>query len=299
MRRLRYFVAVAEELHFTAAARRLHLSGPALSQQIKALERELGMPLLNRDRRSVALTEAGQLLLGHAHEVLARVEAATDAMRRLREGSIGGLSLGVPAALPPTLLPALLSALTELAPQLQVNTRGLSTPQQLIALQAGTLDAGILRELPDDAALDAVAVHRERIGVALPVSHPLAAAEAVPAAALSGEALIWLDRAWLPKLYDQVVQQLTRHGWTPRPVQATPDTPTSLGMVAAGLGWSIKTERHVAEAGGATAGLIWRPLRDIDLTSTAWAAWPVDRVTPPVKHFITAARQLATQQPTG
>lgn len=164
---MRAFVAVVEEGALSAAARRLHMSQPRLSQMVLALEREFGVGLLVRSSTGVQPTEAGAALLTESRAVLARYDQAVAAVarHRLPGGSI--LRLGIPLELSPGFLTRPLAALADAYPETRVEPRHMSTAEQVAALRAGELDIGLLRERPSGGDLDAIKVMEERLGVLL------------------------------------------------------------------------------------------------------------------------------------
>ncbi len=217
VRRLRYFSTLAEVLHFGRAATRLGIAQPALSQQIKALEGEVGLPLFHRSSRGVTLTEAGSAFRPYAVAVVAAADAARAAAVRLRDTRGRTLTLGVPANLPEHLLPDLLLALHDTAPEMQVRTVVHSSAAQVAALRAEELDAGLVRQDPDAEGLAGRLVHRERVGVALPAGHRLARADAVSAAQLSLLELVIAPPAMMPGFHADLVRALTAAGWRGQP----------------------------------------------------------------------------------
>ena len=145
LRHLRYFVAVAEELHFGRAAARLHMAQPPLSQRIRGLERELGVRLFDRTSRRVELTPAGRLLLDEARGLLARADALTATMERLRGGELGELRAGVPPEIGASVLAELLTSFRAAGPDVRLELREATTGEQLEGLAAGELDVGVVR----------------------------------------------------------------------------------------------------------------------------------------------------------
>ncbi len=282
---LRSFVTVADELHFGRAAERLHLAGPAISQQIKALERELGVRLLDRDNRRVTLTDAGATLLPHAREIVARLDATRELMARVATGTVGTVRLGVPAGLPAALVPELLAALAQRAPQVEVRLRPASTNEQLDLLERGDLDAGLVRHAGGDL-LERRAVHEAPVGIAVPAGHPLAAMDVVPASALSGETLIGPEPSMLPPFAAELTAALEAAGARPAASRESPDPAASLALVGAGLGVSVKTEEQMHQYGAATVGAVWRPFADVDVRTTVWMTWRTDRVSPALSTLL-------------
>src|SRR5687767_11951158 len=168
LRLLRYFAVVAEELHVGNAAARLFISQPALSQQIRALEEQVGLPLFIRHPRGVELTEAGHVLLEEARAVLRGSERLEGTVEELRRGRIAELRIGLPPGLPQRLLPELLGALREREPDARVEVIELTTPEQLVALRDGSLDLGLVREPVDDERLARRTLLIEPLGACLP-----------------------------------------------------------------------------------------------------------------------------------
>jgi DNA-binding transcriptional LysR family regulator len=171
LRLLRYFVALAEELHFGRAAARLYVSQPALSQQIRILEEQVGMPLFVRGSRGVQLTPVGATLLDEARDVLRHAERLEESVEQLRRGTRGTLRIGVPPGLPAPLLPAVLAPLRRGRSDVRIAVRELPTPEQVAALHDGSLDLGLVREPVDDPALERRCLLVELLGVS-PAGRP-------------------------------------------------------------------------------------------------------------------------------
>ena len=186
LRHLRYFVAVAEELHFGRAAERLRVAQPGLSQQIQALERALGVALFDRTSRRVELTAAGALLLAEGKRALAQTERALDRARRAGRGEVGRLTVAAIGSATYDVLPALLREHRRRYPEVELVLREMSTPAQVHALRSGEIDVGFLRLPADTRDLVASTVREETMLLMLPESHPLAAHAEVPLAALAG-----------------------------------------------------------------------------------------------------------------
>ena len=166
-RKLRYFLAVAEELHFGRAARRLNISQPPLSMQIRALEDELEALLFTRDRRNVALTEAGRVLLVEARNVLVQIDHARNAVQRAARGEVGRLAIGFITPVEYNVLPPLLGEFRRSYPGISLSLREVMTDQQLAELESGTLDVGLLTAPVDRPTLWCHRVWRERMIVAM------------------------------------------------------------------------------------------------------------------------------------
>src|SRR5919106_3584057 len=174
LRLLRYFAVVAEELHVGHAAARLFISQPALSQQIRALEEQVGLALFVRHPRGMELTEAGEALLEEARALLGSSERFEASVDELRRGRTASMQVDLPPGLPQTLLPELLASFRQKEPDARVEVRELTTPEQLAALRDGSLDLGLVREPVDDQGLARRTLLVEPLGVSLPAAHPLA-----------------------------------------------------------------------------------------------------------------------------
>ena len=194
LRLLRYFAVVAEELHFGRAAERLYISQPALSQQIRVLEEQVGMPLFLRGQRGVSLTDAGETLLTEARDLLERSDRLGESMEELRRGASGTLRVGIAPGVPGDLLPAVLGPLKQRQPTARVIVREVTTPAQVAELREGSLDLGLLREPVEDSQLSRRCLRIEHLGVSVPTGHPLAARDAVALKELEGEKFICFPR---------------------------------------------------------------------------------------------------------
>lgn len=291
IRQLRYFVALAEELHFGRAAQRLHLAQPALSQQLKVLERHLGLRLLDRTNRSVALTDAGRRLLDEAYDVLARFDQAVATMARVRTGEVGELALGVSPGIDPALLHELLVLYRRRAPAADVAPRELAWVDAVDALQRYEVDAALLHVVPDGGATRSIVLSSEPLGVALPSSHLLARLKSIPAARLSGEPLVYFRRRAEPEVYDRVLTAFAVAGAEFGKVHESPTVETSLSLVAAGVGVSPKFQREVKASG--LVGVVWRPIADLALTVPTALVWRADdQPSPPLRQMLLAARAV-------
>jgi DNA-binding transcriptional LysR family regulator len=240
LRQLRYFIAVAEELHFRRAAERLHISQPPLSQQIRALEDELGFELLTRSRRRVQLTPAGEAFLRDARVVLGELEGAVATARRIDAGQTGRLRVGFVGSALLSIVPGTVERFRASRPGVAIELRERSTVDQLRAVSAGVIDVGLVRPpIDDDGELRAQTVLRERTVAALPAGHALARLARVPLARLAAEPLVLFPRDQAPGFHDLLIAALASTGAGPRVVQYAPEMLTIIGLVAAGTGVSL------------------------------------------------------------
>jgi DNA-binding transcriptional LysR family regulator len=240
LRQLRYFVAVAEELHFRRAAERLHISQPPLSQQIRALEDELGFALLFRTRGRVHLTPAGEAFLRDARALLGELDGAVATARRIDAGQTGRLRIGFVGSALLSIVPGTVERFRASRPGVAIELRERSTVDQLRAVSAGVVDVGLVRPpIEDESGLRAETVLRERTVAALPTAHPLAALDRVALRRLAVEPLVLFPRDQAPGFHDLLIEALAGTGAGPRVIQYAPEMLTIIGLVAAGTGVSL------------------------------------------------------------
>jgi DNA-binding transcriptional LysR family regulator len=301
VRHLRYFAAVAEELNFGRAAARLHIAQPGLSQQIKALEAELGLRLFDRTRRRVSLTESGALLLAEAYAVLGRFDECLDTMRRARSRTgTTPIRIGLVSEFSRGWGGALVAELRRRRPDLAVAVEATPSAAQVRAIGAGELDIGVVRSLPSASRLSRRLLDSEPLGACLPSGHRLGSADAVLAGELSGEPLLWMPRSANPEMYDRVLATLTAAGLRAESVQSGGSASASFALVASGYGWTLACWSDVAQA-TERAALSWRPIAGLSLTAETWAVWApgaTSAVTPVLDvltDIVPAHRRASTQ----
>jgi DNA-binding transcriptional LysR family regulator len=239
LRHLRSFIAVAEELHFGRAAARLHMAQPPLSQQIRALEDDIGARLFARTSRSVRLTPAGAALLAAARALLEQAQAAARTARRIHEGEAGELSVGYMNPVLDAVLCRALAQFRERRPEVHLRLRELPTPVQLEELRARRIDIAFVRLVEgaqDFSGLEHTVLLREPYLLALPQGHPLAALRTVPLAQAGAQPLILFPRAGMPALHDAVLAALRAAGAQPRVSQEVAGKHAAMTLVAAGFG---------------------------------------------------------------
>lgn len=239
LRHLRYFITVAEELHFGRAAQRLHIAQPPLSQQIRQLEEELGVVLFHRTKRSVQLTDAGQVFLEEAKQVLIQAAQAVQAAQRASRGEIGQLVVSFVSSAAYNVLPKILQAFRARFPEVNLALHELTTDKQLQGLRDGWIDVGFLRPPIEDDTLSLATIFKESLIVALPEIHPLSRQPQVPLKALINEFFILFPRPLGPKLYDQIVGLCQQAGFSPNVVQEAIQMQTIVSLVAAEIGIAL------------------------------------------------------------
>jgi DNA-binding transcriptional LysR family regulator len=287
LRQLRYFIAVAEELHFRRAAARLHISQPPLSQQIARLEEELGSRLLSRTRRRVELTAAGEAFLRDARAMLDELDVAVATVRRIETGQAGLLRVNFVGSALLSIVPGIVQRFRRARPSVEIELRERSTLEQLRALTLGVVDVGLVRPPIDaDEALATEVVMRERTVAAIPSGHPLARRERVPLRSLAAEPLVLFPREQAPGFHDLLTGRLAATGTSPHVVQYAPEMTTIIGLVAAGIGLS-PVPASVARLG--LDGVTYRPLTGAPATELLAVTRAQDE-SPLVAAFVAEAR---------
>ena len=300
LRQLRYFVTVAEELHFGRAARRLHMTQPPLSQTIMALEEMLGAPLFERNRRGVALTAAGAALLPEAARLLQQSAGLAELVRRAATGASGRLSLAFVSSADYSVLPPTLRAYRAEFPQVEIALKEATSDLQLEDLLEGRVDAGLLiPPLPDRARqdLDYLPVLREPLVLAAPASLPaLAAAQAhggkhagaADLRKLAGIPLIIFPRHISPGLYDAILSVFREAGITAEVGQEAIQMQTIVSLVSAGMGLALVPQ---SVSNLRRPGVEYLPLvQNTPLVETG-LAWRRDNASPVLRGFLELMRK--------
>jgi DNA-binding transcriptional LysR family regulator len=299
LRHLRYFLAVAEELHFHRAATRLHISQPPLSQQIRALERELGVTLLERNRRRVTLTAAGEGFRDDVRTILAAVERASERARHVARGSLGTLSIGfVGSAMFSPTLPDILREFRAGHPDVELVLRELPTTAQLRALVGGELDVGVIRgpvaDSEGDPQVELLTIQREHLVAALPADHRLAARRRLRAENLRGETFVILARREAPGLYASLVSAMGEAGGVPEDVLEVAEMQTIISLVAGGFGVSL-VPASVGQV--PRSGVAFRPIAGPTPTIELSVAWRAGTGSPVRDAFLAVAKPTRPVRP--
>jgi DNA-binding transcriptional LysR family regulator len=288
LRHLRYFVAVAEELNFTRAARRLHVSQPPLGQQIRQLEEELGVLLFERTKRRVSLTEAGRVFLEAAEGTLRQAETAAELARRAGRGEVGSLTIGFISSASYEVLPRMLRAYRARHPEVRLQLKQMATSRQVHALSERTLHLGFLGERLQEDWLEQHVVAREPLLAVVPTTHPLAGLERIRLEQLASEPFVMHPRRAAPKNYDRIVVLCQRAGFSPNVEQEALEMQTRAGLVAAGMGVSLlpASVRHLR-----IDGIACLPLEDEIDPVEIIATWRRDHSSPLLEGFLEITRQ--------
>lgn len=280
LRHLRYFIAVAEELHFGRAALRLNISQPPLSQQIQILEHEIGARLFARTNRSVQLTAAGQQFLQDARLVLQQVDQAADKAARLHRGDEGEIRIGFTSSAPfITVVSDALFTFRQRFPAVHIQMQEINTRQQLAPLGDGRLDLGVMRNTTLPETLDHQLLLREPMYALVHRAHRLADRERIALSDLAQEPFVFFDPQVGTALYGEILGLLGRYDVQPNIAQEVGEAMTIIGLVSTGLGVSIlpASFRRVR-----LTDVVWIPLVEQDARSEVWLVWSKQREVPAV-----------------
>jgi len=292
LRHLRYFVAVAEERHFTRAAERLGIKQPPLSLQIKQLERELGTPLFRRLTRGVELTEPGTLLLNEARQILEQVERTKANVQRRARGETGRIRVGFAGAtyFQPR-VPGLVQAFRKRYPNVLLLPVQSNTPQLVEALRSGSVDVAFVRPPLGDG--DGIAVHplvEEPMRIVLPSKHPQTRERSVSLVTLAHETFILFPRAIGPGFHDSIIACCQRAGFSPILGQEAPEISSIVHLVAAGFGISIVP--HSIEQIRAD-GIVYIPIKGEAPRAPISLAVHKDNRSAAIRNFVALVRPRA------
>jgi DNA-binding transcriptional LysR family regulator len=290
LRHLRYFLAVAEELNFTRAAERLGISQPPLTQQVKALEAELGVALLDRSAYRIELTDAGRIFAAEAARILGDARSAMLAARRAATGITGRVRVGfTESASFNSLVTSTLRSYRCDFPAVEISLEEDPSTDLIAALRDGRIDAAFVRPpVPTRRGLTLDLLEREPLLVAVPSGHPLAGRQEIDLASLAAETFILYPRAVRPGLADTVVAACETAGFTPKVGQYAPQLSATINLVAASLGISIVPDSmRCLQAHAVT----YVPLRGEPLHALLGIAYRTDEGSAVVHNFVDAARR--------
>jgi DNA-binding transcriptional LysR family regulator len=288
LRHIRYFLAVAEERHFTRAAAKVGIGQPPLSQQIKDLEAEVGAALFHRLAHGAELTEAGKAFLAGVKEMPSIAGRATMAARRASRGELGSLRVGFTStATFNVVVPSAIRTFRSTYPEIHLTLEEANTTQLITGLREGTLDAVFLRPgLPDTAELQLRVVSEEPMVVALPKRHPAAARKEIDLAILKDDPFLLFPREVAPTIYDAVVDACRKAGFEPIIGQAAPHFISIVNLVAAELGVAIIPESMTQVR---VTGIVYRQISGRVPTTRLALAYRRGETSPVVRNFITCA----------
>src|SRR5450830_8064 len=293
LRQLRYFIAVAEELHFTRAAARLHIGQPPLSHAIQMLEQDVGARLFERNKRWVRLTEAGRLFLVDARRMLALAEEARSTAQRAERGEAGELRIGFTYSTPLTPLSAgAINRYRQDHPQVTLLLQELATLRQLDGLGQRTIDLGFVRtpELPIPAGIRTTLLREDPLVAVLPASHPLAAQAIVHIADLAALPFVMYPPGAGTSIYPQIFRLCRDAGFVPHVGQTAKESSTIIGLVAAGSGVTMLPSSFARVQ---MDGVAYRPLADKGAVTMLYLAQRDEETSPLLAGFIEVVMQAA------
>jgi len=289
LRHLRYFVAVAEELHFGRAARRLHIAQPPLSQQIRQLERLVGTELLRRTSRRVELTQAGAAFLEGARRTLSAAAGTLEGARRVGRGELASVRVGFTDSAALSIFPAAVRTHRRAFPEVHLELVEGLTRAQVQAVEEGMLDLALVRgPVAPSPAVVAETVFREPLVAAMHASHRLAERESVALAALRDEPMVLFPRHLAPEFYDWITRLCMEKGFVPRVEHAASEYQTILSLVAADVGVSL-VPASVRAIG--PPDVRFRPLLDCAETAEIAVVYRRDRAFSAMAAFLETVRE--------
>jgi len=292
LRRLRYFVTVAEELHFGRAAKRLHLAQPPLSQQIRLLEADLGIQLFERTTRRVSLTNAGRMLLPDARRLLADADALERVVDDYLTGQAGTLRIGFVDSASYEVMPRFLRSYRQRWPKVSFELRMMSSERQLREIVDGNLDIAISRTPGDEQQIVSTTIVTDPLYLAVDSGHRLADQQSTQLSQLNDETFIGFDRTATSTLHAELRAMLRRHGVLYDPIIEAPEYTTIIGLVAAGEGVAL-TPASVRTF--QPPGLRYLRIRDDEATVTLWMLTRRDEPLTLVTHARDLVAELFNQ----
>jgi DNA-binding transcriptional LysR family regulator len=288
LKQLRYFKAVAEELHFQRAARRVHLTQPALSHQMQRLEDELGVVLLVRDRRNVVLSKAGEVFLNHVRDILARLDQAVQATQDAAGLEPTTLRIGTTAYLNLAVIARSIVATRVAAPNLTIEQIEMPTNEVYHALKEGQIDIGFAPLPASHATLVVKKVVDGFWTVVVPEDHELAIYDEISIRALADRPLIFFDKALNPQLYDECMGLFDRAGFKPRIVLETKQVQTALRMVSDRVALYFVASYVISDL---PPGLVYRKLSGFDNTISIGAVWHEANLSKSLEAYLRCLRK--------
>lgn len=289
LRHLKYFIAVAEELGFRRAAERLHMEQPSLSRQIRQLEEDLGVELLQRSKQGVSLTAAGTAFLDEARLTLVQAERSAQVAKQFNGGQLQKLVIGFSICVFDRLLSQMIQTFRELSPEVAIELKEMHTMPQIQALLAGEIDVGFVYLPVHQPDILTQIVLRESLLVVLPPAHPLASLPAIPLALLADERFIICPRSVKPDFYDLIMALCQQAGFQPKIVQEATPPEVAVRFVEANAGISLAVagseRRH-------NAGVVYRAIADSATYLDIAVAWHRERSAEIVNQFLDVTKQF-------
>lgn len=277
LRQLRYFLVLAEELHFGRAARRLHISQPPLSASLRQLEEELGVVLLERSSRHVTLTTAGSAFQRQARHLLEQLADTQDLVRRIAGSASGVLRVGFTPAMIFRRLPQALKMLQDSHPGIEVQLLERNSAEQLKAVESGQLDIGFIHSMPLPERISALTIADEAFLCCLPLHHPLASRRSLSIRDLIGEPLVMFNRDLAPHYYDRILSLFRVADLEPTIKHEVSQWLTIVALIAHGMGVSLVPR---ALAGAMLSSVVFLPLDDMEIRHQSHCIWLAEGEAP-------------------
>ena len=287
IRKMRYFMMVAEELNFSRAAERLRMAQPPLSQEIRKLEEELGVQLFHRTKRMVELTDAGKIFLEGSQQTLLQLERTIKETQLAAEGKIGSLIIGFVDST--EIVIEVLNKFRERFPKIQLILREMTTEQQLKALYEKQIHIGFIRSKLNNGILTSEVCSEESLRLVLQQDHPFASLPEIPLRLLIDEPFILFPRHMGPNFYDLIISYFWDHGVNLNVVQEAIQMQTIVNLVATGMGVSVvpssvENYKH--------PGVIYKKIQETTPKVNLYVGWREDEKSAVVNHFLTVVREM-------
>ncbi|MEK4091637.1 MULTISPECIES: LysR family transcriptional regulator [unclassified Viridibacillus] len=287
IRKIRYFIMVAEELNFSRAAERLRMAQPPLSQEIRKLEEELGVQLFHRTKRMVELTDAGKIFLEGSQQTLFQLERAIKETQLAAEGKIGNLIIGFVDST--EIVIEVLNKFRERFPKIHLILLEMTTEQQLKALYEKQIHIGFIRSKQNNQILSSEVCSEESLRLVLHQDHPFASLSEIPLQLLIDEPFILFPRHMGSNFYDLIISYFWDHGVSLKVVQEAIQMHTIVNLVAAGMGVSVvpsSVERYKRP------GVIYKKIQESTPKVNLYVGWRKDEKSAVVDHFLTVVREV-------
>lgn len=285
---------MAEELHFGRAAERLHMTQPPLSHQIKQLERELGVKLLQRTTRHVKITNAGEVFLERSRHILREVADAKEAVLTADRGQAGNIRIGVTGTTMWPLITRMSRSYRERFPLVRLDLQPANfSEQQVSALLSGTVDIAFLRAPVPDSPLTGRILLQEPLMIAMSEQHPMARLESIKLAAMELEDFVSYSAMHAASLRHAAARACWYAGFIPRIIQDATSTPTILSLVGADVGVALLPASAESLQ---FAGVVYRPITDVDQRVPISLAWRINDHSPVLAEFLAVAEEVAPRR---
>lgn len=288
-RHLRYFLALADELNFGRAAKRLHISQPPLTRQIRQIEEEFGAELFLRTAKGVELTEAGRLLREEAVKILALAQRATERVQMAGQGHAGRIDVGIFGSAVLNVIPRLILEFRRGHPDVDIHLHTMTRPEQIEALQEGRLTVGFVRAFPDAPDMAVETVLKERLMVAINRDNELSRRREISIGAFVDQPLILFPNSPRPSLGDHVIALCLREGFQPRVAQEVEDVVTSIALVSCGFGVCVVPECATSLR---LPRVVFRPLKGSNQLIELGCAYRPDDRSPILSAFLDVVRKF-------